>query len=106
MALDPKQLLVDLRRGLEKLYGSRLRELWLFGSYARGEQDEDSDVDVLVVLPEIVHYGTEVERTSALASDLCLAHGPSVSLVFVPEHEWVQLDSPFLRSVRTEAVAA
>ena len=106
MPPEPSQLLADLRRGLESLYGSRLRGLWLFGSYARGEQDEESDVDVLVVLSEILNYGSEVERTSALASDLCLAHGPSVSLVFVREHDWVQLDSPFLRNVRTEAVAA
>jgi predicted nucleotidyltransferase len=25
-----------------------VRKVWLFGSYARGEADEDSDVDVLV----------------------------------------------------------
>ena len=35
---------------LRRLFGSRLRELRLFGSYARGEAHEDSDVDVLVLV--------------------------------------------------------
>jgi len=32
------------------MFGERLRELRLFGSYSRGEADEDSDVDVLVLV--------------------------------------------------------
>lgn len=30
---------------------------WLFGSYARGEQREDSDVDIMVVLDSNAHVG-------------------------------------------------
>ncbi len=30
---------------------------WLFGSYARGEQREDSDVDIMVVLDSQAHVG-------------------------------------------------
>ena len=102
----PRELLDELRRGLESIYGPRLKGLWLFGSYARGEQDDESDVDVLVVLSDIANYGTEVERTSGLSSALCLAHGPSVSLVFAREADWARPESPFLRNVRTEAIAA
>jgi hypothetical protein len=35
---------------LREVFGYRLREVRLFGSYARGEANEDSDVDVLVVI--------------------------------------------------------
>ena len=35
---------------LRGIFGERLREVRLFGSYARGEANEDSDVDVLVVV--------------------------------------------------------
>lgn len=30
---------------------------WLFGSYARGEQREDSDIDIMVVLDSQAHVG-------------------------------------------------
>jgi predicted nucleotidyltransferase len=35
---------------LRDVFGERVLELRLFGSYARGEANEDSDVDVLVVI--------------------------------------------------------
>jgi predicted nucleotidyltransferase len=35
---------------LRAIFGDRLREIRLFGSYARGEANEDSDIDVLVTL--------------------------------------------------------
>ena len=35
---------------LRRVFGERVVELRLFGSYARGEAHEDSDVDVLVVI--------------------------------------------------------
>lgn len=43
-------LLARFRGELGNLFGSRLEELRLYGSYARGEAHEESDVDVLVVL--------------------------------------------------------
>jgi predicted nucleotidyltransferase len=35
---------------LRARFGDRLRSIILFGSFARGDADEDSDVDVLVVV--------------------------------------------------------
>ena len=41
-------ILRELKVGLQAIYGARLRELILFGSYARGEAKPDSDIDVAV----------------------------------------------------------
>ncbi|HET9960654.1 MAG TPA: nucleotidyltransferase domain-containing protein, partial [Polyangiaceae bacterium] len=49
----PPGLRLALNEYSERLrgkFGERLVELKLFGSYARGEAHEDSDVDVLVVI--------------------------------------------------------
>lgn len=48
----PDELWRRLQRAKEivtRLLGNRLCEVRLFGSYARGDFDEDSDVDLLVV---------------------------------------------------------
>jgi uncharacterized protein len=50
--------LARFRALLEARFGERLREVVLYGSYARGEAHPDSDVDVLVVVDGL----TESER--------------------------------------------
>ncbi len=40
----------DVTEMMKQLYGDRLESIVLFGSYARGDFHEDSDVDYLVVL--------------------------------------------------------
>lgn len=50
------------RAALVGRFGARLREVVLFGSYARGTAHEESDVDVLVVIDDL----TEPERTEVI----------------------------------------
>jgi type I restriction enzyme S subunit len=101
-----RELLLELKSGLQSVYGKQLKGVYLFGSYARREADRESDVDVLVVLQDFERYALEVDRTGALAADLSLTHGVSVSLVFMREHEWLWGDTPFLLNVREEAIPA
>jgi predicted nucleotidyltransferase len=106
MALEIKPLLSELKAGLQSLYGDRLRGLYLFGSYARGTAEPDSDVDVLIVLDEIASYGGEIRRTGDLTSSVSLKFGVSVSVVLMSVTDWEHGENPFLLNVRDEAVAA
>ncbi len=101
-----RELLGSLRRGLEEIYGDRLRGVYLYGSYARGEAHVGSDLDVLVVLDEVRSSWEEIKRTGELVSEVSLAHELSVSRVFLPESEWRESDLPFTRNVRREAIPA
>ncbi len=101
-----RSLLAELREGLQGIYRERLKGVYLYGSYARGEADAESDVDVLVVLDRIDHYGAEIDRSSFLVSELSLKYRVSISRVFVSQEDWAQLESPFMSNVREEAVSA
>ncbi len=74
-------LLSDLRQRLRALYGKRLTRLVLYGSHARGDALEDSDVDVLVVLEGEVRPFEEIERMNAVVFEAELRHGALVSTV-------------------------
>jgi len=100
------ELLKDLKRALEELYGSRLCGLYLYGSRARGEAGQESDVDVLIVLDEVSHYGGELERTAEIVSTASLRYDVSISRVFLPQAEWQTGEGPFLLTVREDAIAA
>lgn len=106
MPVDVKRLLTKLKDGLTKLYGDRLKAVYLFGSYARGDYDESSDLDVMIVLSDYQNYGAEIDQSGELISQLSLEHGISISRIIMKEIQWQKSDTPLLRSVRAEAVPA
>ena len=101
-----RDLLNELKAGLTTSYGKRLKGVYLYGSYARGQEDRESDIDVLVVLDDFKQYGAEVDRTSRLGASLSLKFGVSISKIFLREREWLKAQTPFLLSVRQEAIPA
>jgi len=88
------------------LYGEHLKGLCLYGSYARGEQQIGSDVDVLIIVDRFDRYTAEIDRTSELVSELSLKYRHSISRLFVSEDDWNNRDTPFLANAREEAIRA
>lgn len=101
-----RKMISQLKAGLAELYGERLKGVYLFGSYARGEAGEESDIDVLIVLDQVQNYSAEIARTSELIARLSLACGRSISRVFVDEERWRGDQTMFFLNVREEAVPA
>ncbi len=99
-------LLRELKDALQVIYGDQFRGLYLYGSYARGEEIADSDVDVLIVLERIASYGAEIDRTGSVVSALSLKYGVSISRVFASQRDWSQRSTSFLESVGDEAIPA
>lgn len=106
MHAEPKALLGELKARLTGIYATGLCGVYLYGSYARGDCDAESDFDVLVVLDDFGSYGAEVDRTAELVATLSLEYVVSISLVFLREREWMSDELPFVRGVRSEAIAA
>jgi predicted nucleotidyltransferase len=107
MKLDKQQLqelLIRLRHGLESHYGTRLRDVRLYGSYARGNAYAGSDVDILVVLAGEVNEFVESEATGDLIAGLSLEYDTVVCCMFLSEKDYRERDLAFFRVVRQESV--
>jgi uncharacterized protein len=50
--LNINKITSEFKAVMQQLYGDRLENVILYGSYARNEQSEDSDIDLLVVLKD------------------------------------------------------
>jgi uncharacterized protein len=99
-----RQLLKVFRGELEVLYGERLVYLVLYGSFARHEETEGSDVDVLVVLGGEVSPVDEIRRMGDASTDLLLKHNELISIVPMSLDDFLYRRSPLLRNVRREGI--
>jgi len=96
----------ELKEGLAQIYGDKLKAVYLYGSYARGEAQSDSDIDVMIVIHNYKSYGKEIDRTGKLTSNLSLEYGISISRVVMKEMQWKASDTPLLRNIRMDGVPA
>jgi len=100
-----QEIVKDLRRRLEQLYGPRLLGLVLYGSQARGDAEAGSDIDVLVVLEGEVEPTLEIARTEFDVADLSLERNVVVTCLFVSREQYERERSPLLLNVRREGIA-
>lgn len=89
---------------LTAIYGRRLIQVVLFGSVARDQAHEESDVDLLVVLDRIDNRWTESERLSDLGWEFLARTGHAVQAIPVSEEELATSDKPVLARARQEGV--
>jgi uncharacterized protein len=104
-ATQRDEILHAYREGLAELFGGELDAVLLYGSQARGEAGEDSDIDVLCVMRGAFDYGEMIARTSELTARLSLGYGVVLSRAFVTREDFATRQLPFLMNVRREGVA-
>lgn len=98
------EVIKEFRIEIEKLYGKRLKKIVLYGSWARKEATEDSDIDVVVVLEGEVIPGREIDRMIDIITEINLRHNVLISVCPVSEKDYLTLKSPLLMNVRREGV--
>jgi predicted nucleotidyltransferase len=101
-----ERILEEFRRRVEELYGNRLKNVVLYGSWASGRATEDSDIDVAVVLEGDIIPGKEIDRMIDIITDVNLKYDVLMSVYPVSEKVYNSVNSPLLLNIRKEGVAA
>ena len=103
--MDIEPILKEFKLKTAELYGQRLKKVVLYGSYARGEaNDEHSDIDLAVVLVGMVEPFEEIDRMADIFTDLNLEHNVLIAVYPVSESNFEKVESPLLINVRKEGV--
>jgi predicted nucleotidyltransferase len=106
MPANIQKLLAEMKKGLTEIYGQRLKAVYLFGSYARGDFNANSDLDVMIVLDTYTSYWDELVLSAELASNLSLEYGVTVSRTIMTASQWEKGALPLLKNVRMEGIPA
>ena len=104
--MEIEKVLREFREGAEKLYGSRLKNIILYGSWATGKATQDSDIDLAIVLDGDVTPGREIDRLIDIVTEINLNYGVLLSIYPISEKDYNSLNSPLLLNIRREGIAA
>lgn len=104
LPLTVQSALNQVKQALTSIYGEQLSGVYLYGSYARGDFREDSDVDLPIALKGDVNPTQEVNRLSRVLSDICLDYNLLISTYPVPEKWPAERHGPLFVNVRREGV--
>ncbi len=100
-----KEIAVEFKAELQKLYGDNLTALILFGSHARGDYHEESDIDFAVVLKEIESTpGREIFKISPISVELDLKYNQYVSFLPLSQQKLTESRLSIHRFIKTEGI--
>jgi uncharacterized protein len=95
----------DFKQAMQALYGSRLDRVVLFGSHARGDHRDDSDIDFMLVLKdETISRLEEINRFLNSQTQLSLKHNITVSILPVSRAKYMQSAQPVYHFARLEGI--
>ncbi|MEA3475619.1 MAG: nucleotidyltransferase domain-containing protein, partial [Candidatus Cloacimonadota bacterium] len=76
----------------------------LFGSYARNEANEDSDIDIAVVLDGLASRYKERERCSKIRARISLENNCVINLFFLEKNELLANEYALYRNIFNEGI--
>lgn len=105
---DIKNIMDEYVEAVKSIYGSSLQRIILYGSYARGEATESSDIDIMILVSlddlSIKNYS---DKLSDITFDINLDNDLMIMpIVKNEEHfnKWIGA-YPFYRNVEKEGVS-
>ncbi len=107
MTQSMSEMLQRYVSGLMQIYGNNLKAVILYGSYARGDFREDSDIDIMILVDL---SDEEIHKRGRALSDLTFDYNFDHDLMIMPivknkEHfeKWLHA-YPFYNNISREGV--
>jgi predicted nucleotidyltransferase len=103
ITIQEKAELNEFTKKVKDEFKGRIKLIKLFGSASRGELEDDSELDVLIVPKEETF---KIRRKfTEIATEMCLKYGGYISLKVYSEKEYKylnELETPFMKNVEKE----
>ena len=107
MSYSMKELLDKYIAEIKKIYGTHLQEVILYGSYARGDFKEDSDIDIMILVDLSEE---EIQKSRDRVSDFTYDFNMDYDLLIMPvvkgmaHFKYWSEAYPFYQNVEKEGV--
>lgn len=102
--IDISGQMVNIYRNV---YGDAVSGVFLYGSYARGDNKDDSDIDIVaIVRGERIDLQNKLKTIWDLSADIGLEHDLIVSPAVIPYNEFEEYKEvlPYYRNIAQEGL--
>lgn len=103
---DIRPIIGEIKNRLQDLYGEDLKDIIIYGSYARGEATKGSDIDIVVVLKEVKDIFEERDHILDCIYELNLKYDIVISIIPIEENRYKERESPFIKNIKKEGIHA
>ena len=93
-----------IKKYLLDLYGKKIKQVILYGSFARSEATEDSDVDILAVVDDELNLKKVEEDLNDLLFEILIEKGELVTVMAIKETTFNNYKSPLLLNIKEEGI--
>ena len=107
MPIITRNLLEQYTEILQKIYGKHLKTVILYGSYARGDYRDDSDIDIMILVDSTEDT---IKQKGRMVSDITFDFNLDHDIMIMPIVKnvnhfqyWLPAD-PFYKNVKNEGV--
>ncbi len=105
---DLAVILAAITKAYRDVFGQAMDSVLLYGSYARGDADADSDIDIAAIVHgERKDLQEKLKRIWDISAELELEHGVIISPTVIPYDEYMKYkeDIPYYRNISQEGVS-
>jgi predicted nucleotidyltransferase len=102
-----RNLLLQYVKQVHEIYGNELKTVILYGSYARGDYNSTSDVDIMILVDTTEEI---IKKKGRILSNLTFDFNLDYDMMIMPIVKdinhfqyWLQAD-PFYRNIKNEGV--
>lgn len=107
MPSNMQKILNEFLKEVQEILGSRIKKIVLYGSYARGDYNKDSDIDIMILTDlsdkEINEYNNKIwEKCADIEIDKGIAISPLIRNID-KFNSWLDV-KPFYMNIAKEGV--
>ncbi|HSA07175.1 MAG TPA: nucleotidyltransferase domain-containing protein [Candidatus Gastranaerophilales bacterium] len=99
-----EKIIEEFKNKMIPIYKNQLVKLILFGSQARNEAVEGSDIDIIVILKDEINPAAEINKCSDVIAELSLKFDIVISCIFAQEDKFNNKKTPLFMNIKKEGI--
>lgn len=105
--LEVQKIIHKIAIAYHAIYGNNIEKIILYGSYARGDHDDESDIDIVAIVHgKRADLQKKLKEIWDISSDLELEYGVIISPTVIPYDEYLKFKDtlPYYYNISKEGV--